>query len=144
MADKIIWSECYNQSDLSNLDRDKRYLVKALQNVEKDPGPFISSQILGDSKKRAKKHKWDFDLDRDYLVKLWKKQKGKCAITKVHLTGKPGTRQNKNPYRASLDRINNSKGYIKGNVRWVSHWYNNAKSTWTDKVFEDFVKHIKG
>lgn len=143
MAKQLNWRDVYENKDLSYLEKDKRWLIKALQNVEKDPGPFISSQILGDSKKRAKKHGWDFDVDREYLIKLWKRQKGLCAITQVKLTGKPGTRQNKNPYRASLDRVNNNKGYVKGNVRFVSHWYNNAKSTWPDKIFEEFVNHLR-
>ena len=143
MAKQIDWAKAYNSKDLSYLEKDKRWLIKALQNAEKDPGPFISSQIVSDSRKRAKKHGWDHNVDREYLVKLWKKQKGKCAVTKVTLTGMPGSRESKNPYRASLDRIDNAKGYVKGNVRFVSHWYNNAKSTWPDAVFEDFVKHIK-
>ena len=142
MANQNNWNDLYERTDLSDLDKGDRFLIRALQNAEKDPGPFISSQILCDSKKRAKKNSWAFDLDREYLVRLWKKQQGKCAVTGAVLTGKPGSRQSKNPYRASLDRINNGKGYVKGNVRFVSHWYNNAKSTWPDKIFDEFVGHL--
>jgi len=142
MDSQIKWSEEIEKDDLSHLDKRTRWTINALKNAEKDPGSFISSQILGDSRKRAKNNNWDYDLDWNYLVSLWYSQKGLCAKTGVPMTGKSGSQKSKNPYRASLDRIDNSKGYVKGNVRFVTHWYNNAKSTWSDEVFDDFVTNI--
>jgi hypothetical protein len=51
-----------------------------------------------------------------------------------------GDLQNKNPYRTSVDRIDNNRGYVQGNVRLLTHWANNAKSTWPDETFNKFVK----
>ena len=123
-------------------NRRERYIKKVSQNADNDIGPWLSMTILKDSAKRAKNNRWDFDLDRDYLIKLWHQQKGLCAVSGIKMQTKSGTRENKNPYRASLDRINNNKGYVKGNVRFTTHWVNNAKSTWPEKVFEDFVGNI--
>jgi hypothetical protein len=120
----------------------ERYKNKVLQNADNNIGPWLSMTILKDSAKRAKNNEWEFNLNQDYLVKLWHKQKGLCAISGVKMQTKSGTRENKNPYRASLDRIDNEKGYVKGNVRFTTHWVNNAKSTWPQKVLEDFVGNI--
>ena len=128
--------------DLSVLDKQQRYTARAIQNADKDIGPWLSTTILKNSKKRAKKYNMAFDIDREYLEKLWKKQRGLCSVSGVKLQVISGSREEKNPYIASLDRINNEKGYVKGNVRFVCHWINNAKSTFDNKVLYEFVSAI--
>ena len=90
-------------------------------------------------KKGSKKKELSSDIDLEYLSQLWLTQDGKCPITKQKLTLR--THHNykikKSPDMASLDRIDNNKGYIKGNVRFVSLMYNYAKNIYTD---EDVVK----
>jgi hypothetical protein len=98
------------------------------------------SENLTNSKKRAKKFGWKCDLDLPYLAELWINQNGKCSLTGQWLDYASGTPDDKNPYRTSVDRIDNNKGYVKGNVRLLTHWANNAKSTWPDSIFENFVK----
>jgi hypothetical protein len=98
------------------------------------------SENLSNSKKRAKKFEWKCNLDLPYLAELWINQHGKCALTGQWLDHASGTPDDKNPYRTSVDRIDNNKGYVKGNVRLLTHWANNAKSTWSDSIFETFVK----
>jgi hypothetical protein len=124
------------------LDKRQNYIDKAFANAEDNIGPWLSVTILKDSSKRAKKNGWNFDLDREYLVTLWNNQNGLCAVSGIKMQTKSGTREDKNPYRASLDRIDNNLGYIKGNVRFTTHWVNNAKSTWPERVFEDFIGNI--
>ena len=98
------------------------------------------SATLSDSRKRARNMGFTFDLDISYMLKIYFDQKGRCKLSKKPLDFKSGTQAMKNPYKASIDRINNSKGYVKGNVRLLCHWVNNAKSTYPDEVFDDFVK----
>ena len=95
---------------------------------------------LSGSKKRAKQFDWKCDLSLAYLATLWMNQRGRCALTGQPLDYASGSQTDKNPYRASVDRIDNNKGYVVGNVRLLTHWANNAKSTWPDDVFEKFVK----
>ena len=98
------------------------------------------SENISNSRKRAAKFNWDHNLTIAYLAKLWFKQKGRCALTDIMLEYESGDLQNKNPYRTSVDRINNDCGYVQGNVRLLTHWANNAKSTWPDETFIKFVK----
>lgn len=93
-----------------------------------------------DSKKRAAKMGFEYNLDLTYVTELWIKQKGRCQLTGQIMSFHPGTQWNKNPLSCSIDRIDNSKGYIKGNVRLLTHWANNAKSTWDFNVFENMIK----
>ena len=73
----------------------------------------------------------------------WDAKRGASGnISGVKLQVISGSREEKNPYIASLDRINNEKGYVKGNVRFVCHWINNAKSTFDNKVLYEFVSAI--
>lgn len=61
----------------------------------------------------------------DYVAKLFEAQRGQCAISglpiDVNSNGLRGT--------ASLDRINNKRGYVKGNVWWVHKDVNKMKNT---------------
>jgi hypothetical protein len=98
------------------------------------------SENISNSRKRAAKFGWKNNLTIPYLAKLWFEQKGRCALTGIMLEYESGDLQSKNPYRTSVDRIDNHLGYVQGNVRLLTHWANNAKSTWPDDVFVKFVK----
>ena len=84
----------------------------------------------------AKKRGKEFDLDLPYLKELWESQDGKCDITGVDLNLSPSSNKN---YQASLDRIDSSKGYIKGNVRYTSVSVNWLKSNFNDNHLYEFM-----
>lgn len=98
------------------------------------------SDLLSSSKKRAIKLGMGFDLSLRYLTNLWLTQKGRCAISDVIMSPHSGHYNEKNPYRISIDRVNNNLGYVKGNVRLLTHFMNNAKSTWDDDLLFEFAK----
>lgn len=62
-------------------------------------------------KPRAKHFQMDYDLDLDFLIKLYNEQDGKCAYTKF-----PMQRIGRSNMSISVDRIDSDKGYVKGNV----------------------------
>lgn len=67
-------------------------------------------------KRSAKKRNIFFNINKIFLWKLFIKQNGCCALTGLPLRfGRPHSKE----ITASLDRINNNKGYIKNNIQWV-------------------------
>lgn len=86
----------------------------------------------------------DVDITIDDLVEIWKKQNGKCPYTGYDLILPENGNIKKIDifHRASLDRIDSSKGYIKGNVQFVSTPINYLKSDKTDEEIRRFLRDI--
>lgn len=63
------------------------------------------------------------EIDYDFLIDLYYKQGGKCALTKL-----PMTHKRRDLYSISIDRIDSSLGYIPGNVQLVCKFINLGKS----------------
>jgi len=89
---------------------------------------------------RAEKMDFDWGLRVSDLSELWIKQKGRCDMTGVIMSFDKGTGNHKNHNACSIDRIDSKQGYVKGNIRLVTHWANNALSTWGDDVFQFHVE----
>lgn len=95
--------------------------------------------------KMIKQRRRVYDVDLDYLKQLWETQKGICPLTGWELVLKSHTyRPNEKLqiYHASLDRIDSNKGYIKGNVRFISVMGNMAKNSWNDEELIEFCKAV--
>jgi hypothetical protein len=86
---------------------------------------------------KARNRLKEYDLDEEYLDSIWN---GKCAITGIDIQLKQGK---SNLLTASLDRIDSSKGYVKGNVQFVCYGINLAKNSFTDKDVLEFVRQIR-
>lgn len=94
---------------------------------------------------RNKKKNFGCDITIEYLKKLWEEQNGICPFTKWSLILPAGTDKAweiNSPMNASLDRIDNSKGYIQGNVRFTSVMANIARQTFTDGQLIEFCKAV--
>jgi len=87
------------------------------------PKNFISS-ILYHATQR--KQHLGFNIDIFYLVDLYNKQQGKCAISGVEMTYISGS--GRVLTNISIDRIDSSLGYIQGNVQFVCDVVNRMKS----------------
>ena len=96
--------------------------------------------------RKAVKERQYFDIDSQYLKELWNQQKGICPYTGIKLIPQLLSKSvNKdNPFiYASLDRIDSSKGYIKGNVEFVSLGINYLKNKFSKEVTVNFINLIK-
>ena len=73
-----------------------------------------------------KRRDLEFNIDHNDLIKLWKDQKGLCAISKNKLQLEHGGlfRGKHNPYSCTIDRIDNSRGYLKDNIQLVTCAHN--------------------
>lgn len=120
--------------------------------LEKYQGKFNDNLIPDNRRSEHSDFKWyiktakqrrECDVDVEYLKNLWEEQKKTCPFTGVVLELRTHTSSDKaHPYSASLDRIDNSKGYVKGNVRFVALMFNIARNTFTDGEVIEFCKLV--
>ena len=91
-------------------------------------------------KRRGKK----INITLDDLKLLWESQNGCCAILghKIQLPTYKRIKFNSN-YMGSLDRIDNTQGYVKGNIRWICLSLNYAKNKSDDKILFEFINLCK-
>jgi hypothetical protein len=80
------------------------------------------------------------DLSTDYLVELWEKQMGLCYYTGVPMVfAKVGIPL---PNSTSLDKLDPSIGYKRGNVVWACYQVNTSKGHRSEREFYDFCKLV--
>lgn len=91
-------------------------------------------QILNRTRLRAKNKKIDFNIDESDII-----IPNKCPILEVPLViGTKGDYE----YSPSIDRIDNTKGYVKGNIQIISKKANSMKNSATTKELLTFCKNI--
>lgn len=79
------------------------------------------------------------DLTLDYLKRVWESQRGICPYTGYPMSLPRNTNHPiKNPRKASLDRIDSSKGYVQGNVEFVCLAVNYAKNGFSKEQMTEF------
>lgn len=104
-----------HRNEYRNRFRQRAYSVKY---ASKDPKTFISRLLL---KRRYNKHQ----LSLDYLMFIYNKQKGLCALSGVEMTYQHG--EGYISTNMSIDRIDPQVGYIPGNVQLVCRVVNIMK-----------------
>lgn len=109
----------------------------------------MGGSYLGNIRIRARKIRVECNLDNKYLYDLYKSQKGRCALSGADISfHSVGIHKNEGRYgrfcdgTASLDRIDSSVGYIKGNVQWVYKIVNIMKGTMSDVEFLSWCQII--
>lgn len=100
---------------------------------------FVTSSMLANAKSRSRKRGMEFDITKEYLLSIWPDE---CPVLGIAWNF-AGTKKDR--YGSpSLDRIDNSKGYVPGNVRIISTRANMIKTNLTyDEVrllYENFHK----
>lgn len=88
--------------------------------------------------RNAQKRYKKFDLTLQDLVDQWNLQNGVCPYSNITLELPNYKRQIHYSIRASLDRIDSSKGYVVGNIQFVSTMINLMKSNLTDQDVYEF------
>ena len=86
----------------------------------------------------------DNNITLDDLKETWEKQNGICPYTGLKLILPENSNINEIDFfhRASLDRIDSSLGYIKGNIQFISTPINLMKNTKSDLEVKKFLKEI--
>lgn len=89
------------------------------------------------AKQRANKFKMDFNLDLDYLTKVFNTQNGKCFYSQRKLD-----LGSNNQNTITIDRINSDFGYVKGNVVLCCFCVNSAKNELSMEEFNLLIKDL--
>jgi rubredoxin len=95
--------------------------------------------------RRVRRRYQIYDITLEDLKTQWDIQNGHCPYSKVKLVLADSYGKHKtNPiYLASLDRIDSSIGYVRGNIQWVSAAMNYAKSTMSHELVLEFCEVMK-
>lgn len=120
----------------------KRYYEQRQKLFEDDSFAlkYKLQQALKGTRRRSKIKNMFNDLTLDFLLYLWEKQKGKCALTGIDMTYKfYEGRVNTN---LSVDRINSAKGYSRDNVQLVCMAVNQMKNDLPQKDFIDMCEKV--
>lgn len=114
-----------------------QYGFKSLANGWKGHGE-ISKSFFQSLRRGAESRNLKFEIDIEYIWKLFIKQNQRCALSGELLKFK--SRSIVADGTASLDRIDSTKGYVKGNLQWVTQEINYMKQSLHNR---DFLKSVK-
>lgn len=89
-------------------------------------------------KRSAKSRGILFNIDKKYVWDLFLQQNKQCILSGLNINFGHNTLKT----TASLDRIDSTKGYIKGNVQWVHKDINKMKWNFEEKYFIDLCEKI--
>ena len=89
---------------------------------------------------RSNRHGFDFSLSLEDLENLWIEQDGTCALSGIKMTYE--LQNGRTPTNVSIDRIDQSKGYVTGNVQLVCMACNQIKSDLSEDEMYQFCKKI--
>lgn len=104
------------------------------------PKGFFTRQLTEIRRKRLNK---ECSITLEHLLSLWEQQGGICRLTGRDMDlGGTIIGKGYNPFRASIDRIDSSLGYIEGNVHLICAWANIAKHVLSCDDFVIWCKSV--
>lgn len=104
------------------------------KNVNNIPINYIKSLIKG-----AILRKIEYNVTPEYLSELIINQNYKCNLSGLPIEFRVN---NTRTHSASVDRIDNTKGYVKGNCQWVHKTVNKMKQDLESSEFIILCTHI--
>jgi hypothetical protein len=106
----------------------------------------ISKDFYSNIKRGAESRNIEFDITIEDLWELFLQQDRKCALSGLEITFSK-IRKDTLGKTISLDRIDSSKGYIKGNIQFVHKHINIMKNSFDQDYFislcEQIINHNK-
>lgn len=137
--------KCAGKMLINNIPDYKKYHVSLRRGGCKDEySPYRN--FLRTCRMRVKNKGRELNITLQDLKDQWEKQDGICPFTgwKMKIAGWTGAVAfGKTPDRASLDRIDSSMGYVKGNIQFISLIAQYAKNDWANDVIFQFANAVK-
>lgn len=101
---------------------------------------------LRNAARRSKSKDRSCDITLEYLKEIWEQQNGICPYTGWQMKNlecfTPDKQLPLTPDRASLDRIDSSKGYVKGNVQFVCYMAQCCKGAFSSQQMIEFCEAV--
>lgn len=127
-----------NQTNMCSECRAK--LVGPLNRNWKGVG-LVAKDFYNSYERSARQRGLKFSVTMKYMWELFQEQDGRCALTgwplKFSYRNKDRSTQT-----ASLDRIDSTKGYVRGNLQWVHRRVNIIKSNMPNDEFITMCKAV--
>jgi hypothetical protein len=103
---------------------------------------YITALMFQNARVRARTSNLEFNIDKEFLIELFKLQNNRCALTGLPFKYSDNDKNmcHRRPFAASLDRINCKKGYTKDNVRLVCIIVNFALCEFGDEAFDEMCE----
>lgn len=130
------------------------FCLKDYQNKDECTHKNINSKMmkhitimLKTAKSSAKKRRLErgryecgeYDITPSYIIKLIQSQDNRCLLSGIEFEWEYGKNL---PFQPSIDRIDSTKGYIKGNIQILCNCINQMKSNLTQSQFLSYVNDI--
>lgn len=130
---------CVGKNNVKNFgDGENKYTISKHSSNRKDEYTKFKYHFRNILKRNK-----EIDVTIEDLKEIWENQKGICPYLGIELELSSYSKINKNPISsASLDRIDSKKGYIKGNIQWISRAMNLLKNDMSDQQVHDIMELI--
>jgi hypothetical protein len=128
---------CVGKNNIKNFgDEENRYIItKHSDNCRDEYTGFR------DFLRRIKRRDYEYNIDLKYLKEIWDNC-NICVYSGAQLV-LPTHRKHNNPLlTASIDRIDSTKGYVKGNIQYISITANHAKNSMSHEQMLEFCRLI--
>jgi hypothetical protein len=137
-----VCSKCSKNKDISEFHGSGKgkYKSRCKSCVKDDKIKNWHKRIYFDALKSKKKKNLPFDISPEYILLLYKKQKGLCHWFKVKMQPSLNI---KDPQMPTLDRLDRCKGYTRGNVVLATFAANIGRNETNTKRFKEFVDLLK-
>jgi len=117
-----------------NAKNSKEHYIKNHDHIKEYRKSKQDEATLSSIKKRAKQKGLEFDLDVEDI------RGTTCPVFGIEL--QRGSKQGPSDSAPSVDRIDNSKGYVKGNVQVLSNLANKMKANATPEQLLQFAEWV--
>jgi len=126
----------------SGIKSKRIYCTPGCYHMSTKGSPFIPYLNLIRNNNNWRRRKKLVKLSVNDLSAQWQKQNGICPYTGHKLILLDGKKHEKTPMQASLDRIDNSKDYVKGNIQFVALMANYAKNEFSSEELIKFCRAV--
>lgn len=99
----------------------------------------ICNYLITEARKRANKNNIEFNITVNYIKNIFPKD-NKCPFLNIPIKINDNIQKDNS---ITIDRIDNNKGYIKGNVLFLSLKANRSKSNATIEEYEKIIKKLE-